>query len=248
MTDTREQQMIEAFVELADTLVEDFDVIDFLHTLTGRCLELLRVQAAGVVLGDQRGQLRFAASSTEEARLLELLELQTEAGPCVDCYRTGRPVVNADLATAQDRWPRFATAAVEAGFLGAHALPLRLRGEVIGAVNLFCAEPNTLTDADIRVGQALADVATIGILQHRGIRHAEILTDQLQTALNSRVIIEQAKGMLAERGDIAMDAAFELLRGHARRTNQRLSDLAHAVIEGGVDAAELLSSSIEMPR
>lgn len=245
MSNAREQLIAEAFVELADTLVEDFDVIEFLDLLAGRCVELLGVDAAGVALGDQRGRLRSAAASAEEARLLELFEVQTDAGPCVDAYRTGRPVVNADLAAEEERWPRFAAAASEAGFTSVHALPMRLRGEVIGALNLFCVEATSLTDTDQRIGQALADVATIGILQNRGARHAETVTEQLQTALNSRVVIEQAKGVLAERGSLSMDEAFEALRSHARRTSQRLSDLARSVSDNTVDTAEVISGSTE---
>lgn len=240
MTNAREQRLAEVFVQLADTLVEDFDVIDFLDTLASRCVELLTVDAAGVALADPRGRLRSAAASMERARLLELFELQTDAGPCVDAYRSGQPVVNADLSANENRWPRFATAAREAGFVSVHALPMRLHGEVIGALNLFCTGASDLSEADQRIGQALADIATIGILQHRGSRNAEIVTSQLQTALNSRVIIEQAKGILAERGNLTMDAAFETMRSHARRTHQRLSELARAITEHSFDTADLL--------
>ncbi|WP_239554125.1 GAF and ANTAR domain-containing protein [Tenggerimyces flavus] len=240
---TREQQLISAFVELADTLIDDFDVIDFLYGLTQRTVQLLGVTAAGVMLADQRGHLRPAAASTEEARLLELFEIQTDTGPCMDSYRSKSPVVNVDLRAAESRWPHFAAAAGAAGFSSAHALPLRLRDDTIGALNLFSAENTRLTEQDQRVGQALADTATIGILQHRGLRHAEILTDQLQAALNSRVVIEQAKGILAERGAIGVDEAFDTMRRHARRTHQRLSDLARAVTAGTADTTDLLTDS-----
>ncbi|MEY9913230.1 transcriptional regulator with GAF, ATPase, and Fis domain [Catenulispora sp. MAP12-49] len=237
---TRERQLVETFVEVADTLVDDFDVIDFLHQLAERCVQLLDVDAAGIMLIDQRGNLHAAAASTENARLLELFELQSDAGPCIDCCRTGTPVVNADLTTNAARWPRFAEAAQAAGFLAVHALPLRLRETVIGALNLFAADSRTLTDEDVRVGQALADVATMGILSQRGIHQAELLAAQLQNALNSRITIEQAKGVLAERRRISVDEAFTLLRGYARDHNLRLSDVARDVANGSATAAELL--------
>jgi transcriptional regulator with GAF, ATPase, and Fis domain len=242
MSVTREQQVAQALIEAADTLVDDFDVIDFLHTLAERCVQLLDVDAAGLMLADQRGQLHATAASSENARLLELFELQGDAGPCLDAYRTGTAVVNADLQANQPRWPRFAEAAQLTGFLSVHALPLRLRSTVIGALNLFCAGPGALSDEDVRTGQALADVATIGILAQRNLHQAELLTSQLQQALNSRVTIEQAKGVLAERRQITVDAAFDVLRSHARSHNLRLSDLAKDVAQAqhSGPAADLL--------
>lgn len=229
---TREEQLYDALVEAADTLVDDFDVIDFLHTLAARCVQLLDVDAAGLMLADQRGALHATAASSENARLLELFELQTDAGPCLDAFRTAQPVVNADLRENRERWPRFAEAAEASGFVAVHALPLRLRTTVVGALNLFSTCQESLSDADMRAGQALADVATIGILAQRNIHQAELLTTQLQSALHSRVAIEQAKGMLAERLGISVDEAFDLLRRHARSHNLRLSDLAMEVATG----------------
>src|ERR1700736_2320892 len=183
---THEEQLVDAFVEAADTLVDDFDVIEFLHTVAARCVQLLAVDAAGLMLADQRGQLHATAASNENARLLELFELQTDAGPCLDAFRSGEPVVNADLQANQERWPRFAEAAQATGFVSVHALPLRLRATVIGALNLFCSTPGPLTAADVRTGQALADVATIGILAQRTLHQSELLSTQLQQALTSR--------------------------------------------------------------
>ena len=222
----------ETFVELTDTMVAGFDVIDFLHVLTDRSVQLLDVSAAGLLLADPRGELRVVAASSEAARLLELFQLQSDQGPCLDCFRAGRPVAAADLAAAAPRWPRFAPAAQRAGFAAVQALPMRLREQVIGALNLFRVEPGAFPPASVRVGQALADVATISLLHERGMRHGDILNEQLQTALNSRVIIEQAKGKLAERLGVDMDQAFALLRDRARTTNRRLSDLARAFIDG----------------
>jgi len=222
----------ETFVELTDTLVAGFDVIDFLHVLTDRSVQLLDVSAAGLLLADPRGELRVVAASSEAARLLELFQLQSDQGPCLDCFRAGQPVQAADLAAAAQRWPRFAPAARRAGFAAVQALPMRLREQVIGALNLFRADAGALAPEDIRVGQALADVATISLLHERSMRHSDTLNEQLQTALNSRVIIEQAKGKLAERLGVDMDEAFSLLRDHARVSNRRLSDLARAFIDG----------------
>ena len=237
---TRERELVAAFVDVADTLVDDFDVIEFLLTLATRCVQLLDVDAAGIMLIDQSGHLHAAASSTENARLLELFELQADAGPCVDCCRTGLPVVNADLNGNSGRWPRFAEAAQVSGFVAVHALPLRLRQTVVGALNLFSADARILSDDDVRTGQALADVATIGILAQRSTQQSELLAAQLQSALNSRIIIEQAKGVLAERRRISVDEAFAHLREYARSHNLRLSDVAHDVATGSAVAAELL--------
>lgn len=226
-----EVQLADVVVEIADTLVDDFDVIDFLHVLTERCVSLLGVSAAGLLLTDGRDALQVVAASSERTRLLELFQLQADEGPCVDCFRTGTPVSVADLSTA-GRWPRFTEAAIAAGFAAVHAVPMRLRTEVIGALNFFDTTPGTLDAGKLAIGRALADVATIGLLQERAIRRRDVLTAQLQTALNSRIVIEQAKGVLAERLHVPMHEAFALLRNISRNTNRRLSDLAQAIVEG----------------
>ncbi|WP_426512908.1 GAF and ANTAR domain-containing protein [Dactylosporangium sp. McL0621] len=223
--------LADVLVEMADTLVDDFDVIDFLHVLTERCVQLLEVSAAGILLTDQLDTLQLVAASSERTRLLELFQLQTDQGPCVDCFKTGQPVSVPDIRSAS-RWPRFTAAAAEVGFVSVHALPMRLRAQVIGALNLFGVEPGALDDDRLRAGKALADIATIGLLQQRAIRQGDIVTLQLQTALNSRVVIEQAKGVLAERLRVDLDQAFTLLRHTARDRNRRLSDLAQAVVDG----------------
>jgi transcriptional regulator with GAF, ATPase, and Fis domain len=222
----------ETFVELADIMVVGFDVIDFLHMLTDRSTQLLDVSAAGLLLADPRGELRVVAASSERARLLELFQIQNDQGPCLDCYRSGQPVAVADLRMEGRRWPRFAPAAREAGFASVQALPLRLRSQIIGALNLFRAAPGPFDQMDMRVGQALADVATISLLNERSLRRSETLNEQLQAALNSRVIIEQAKGKIAERLQLDMDQAFNVLRRYARTHNVRLSDLARAFVDG----------------
>ena len=221
----------DTFVDLADTMVADFDIIDFLHMLTDRSVRLLAASAAGVVLADPRGELRIAAASSEAAELIELFQIQNDQGPCLDCFRTGQPVTAADLSGPGQPWPEFAAAAAQAGFRTVEALPMRLRGQVIGALNLFRTGSALFESADLRVGQALADVATIGLLQERNLRRSETIAEQLQAALNSRIIIEQAKGKLAERYDLAMDQAFTLLRDHARETNQRLTETARNLVD-----------------
>jgi transcriptional regulator with GAF, ATPase, and Fis domain len=235
----RERALAEAFVTLADTLVADYDVIDVLHQLTIECVELLRVDAAGLLLSDQRGNLQMAAASTERARVVELFQLQSDEGPCLDCFRTSRPIAAPDLR-GRTEWPRFIAHTLDTGYRSVHAVPMRLRTETIGALNLFAIQPRALRPDELRIAQALADVATIGILQERAIRRREVLAEQLQVALNSRVIIEQAKGVLAERGQLEMERAFEVLRGHARSTQQRLSDVALAVATRTIPADVIL--------
>lgn len=238
----RERRLTRAFVDLADTLVADFDVVDFLHTLVSRCVELLDASEAGLMLADQRGGLRLVASSSERARLLEVFEIQSEQGPCMECFRTGQPVSEDDLEARPDRWPLFTARARDAGFRSAHALPMRCRHQVIGALNLFRTAPGGLQPDDVLAGQALADVATIGILQERAVREARILAEQLQAALNSRVVIEQAKGVLAERAGLSVDDAFRVLRSFARSRNRQLRDVAEEVITGRVSTDELRSA------
>jgi GAF domain-containing protein len=236
---SREALLARTLVELADTLVADFDVVELLTVLTDGCVEVLDVGAAGLMLAAPDGDLRVMASSSEAMRVLELFELQSKDGPCLDCYRTGQPVVNQDLATVNGRWPRFAAAALAAGFHSVHALPMRLRGTVIGALNLFHIEPGEMRQADVAAAQAMADVATIAVLQHRAALETQVLNEQLNHALNSRIVIEQAKGIIAEREGLNMDQAFSTLRNHARYHNLRLVDVAHDVIEGTLAVSAL---------
>ena len=232
--------LIRTLVELADSLVDDFDVVELLTLLTDRCVEAFEVDDAGLMLAAPiGGPLRVMASSSAAMRDLELAELQSSEGPCVDCYGSGEPVRNADLASATDRWPQFAPAALAAGFRSVSAVPMRWRGTTIGALNLFRADPGELDDADIDAARAFADVATIAILQHQAAVDARTVNDQLNHALNSRVIIEQAKGMLAERAGLGVDEAFLWLRAHARRHNLRLAALAQDLLEGDVTLADI---------
>lgn len=232
---TRESVLSNTFVELADTLVDDFDIVDLLTTLSGRCVEILDVDAAGIMLVGSDSTLRAAASSSEMMRIVELFEIQAEEGPCWDCYRTGQPVVNQDLVDLDDRWPTFAPVATAAGFRATDAVPLRLRDQIIGALNLFSADPGSLDDSDLVVARALADVATIAILQQRRIFDADTINDQLSNALTNRVTIEQAKGIVAERERLDMPEAFDRLRSYARSNNLRLYDVAADLISGKLD-------------
>jgi GAF domain-containing protein len=231
--------LVRALVELADTLVADFDVIDLLTLLTDRCVEVLDVEAAGLMLNSVDGQLRVMATLSDAMRVLELFELQAQEGPCLDCYRTGQAVVNHDLDAAGERWPRFSVEASDAGFRMVHALPMRLRGTVLGALNLFHVEPSHMSQADVDAAQALADVATIALLQHRAALEAQVVNEQLNNALNSRIVIEQAKGVLAERQGLDIESAFQLLRNYARNHNELLADVARSVIDGSLGAAAL---------
>jgi GAF domain-containing protein len=235
----REALLARTFVELADTLVADFDVVELLTLLADRCVDVLDVDAAGLMLVAPDGDLRVMASSSAAMRVLELFEIQAQEGPCLDCHRTGEPVVNQDLTTVNGRWPRFAPEALAAGFHSVHALPMRLRGSVIGALNLFHSKPGEMRPDDIAAAQALADVATIGILQHRASLEAQVLNEQLNHALNSRILIEQAKGVVAERAGLNMEQAFSALRNHARTHNLRLADVAEGVIDGTLAASAL---------
>ena len=235
----RQALFARTLVERADTLVADFDVVELLTRLADRCVEVLDVGAAGLMLVGPDGDLRVMASSSEAMRVLELFELQAKEGPCLDCYLAGKPVMNQDLAMANSRWPRFAPEALAPGFQSVHALPMRLRGTVIGALNLFHVEPGEMRGDDVDAAQALADVATIAILQHRASHEAQVVNQQLEHALNSRIVIEQAKGMVAERENLNMERAFSALRNHARNHNLRLVVLAEDVIGGSLAASAL---------
>jgi GAF domain-containing protein len=245
---TREEWLAATLVELADTLVDEFDMVDFLSVLAQRCVELFGAVEAGLMLADPAGKLRCMASSSERANVLELFELQNEEGPCLDCFRTGEQVVNQRLTEPSGRWPRFSASALAAGFVSAHALPMRVRGKVIGAINLFHAEDFQLDVTDVRLGQAMADIATIGILQARTINEATVLADQLQGALKSRIALEQAKGRLAERAGIDVDAAFALLRSFSRRHNRGLTAIAMEFLSGDLAAEELTAGAASRPR
>lgn len=216
-------------MELADSLVDDFDVVEILTLLADRCVDVIDVAAAGVMLVSADGELRVLASSSDTMRVLEVFEAQTDEGPCVDCYRSGQPVLNLKLDEDDGRWPRLAPKAVKAGFRSVHAMPMRLRGQTIGALNMFRIDEGQMFQTDVVAARSLADVATIAILQHRAALDAQVLNERMTQALNTRIVIEQAKGVVAERADLGMEEAFARLRRHARNHNLPLTDLAHAV-------------------
>lgn len=227
------------FVELADTLVAEFDVVELLTLVANRCVEVLEVDAAGLMVVGSDGELRVMASSSNAMRVLELFELQSQDGPCPDAFNTGTSVQHSDLAMLNGRWPHFGPEALAAGFRSVQALPMRLRGSVIGALNLFHVEPGEMREEDQLAAQAFADVATIAILQHRAALETQMVNEQLQNALNTRIVIEQAKGMVAERQGLSMEESFAVLRSHARNHNLRLADVANDVITGVVSARNL---------
>lgn len=235
----REDLLVRTFVELADTLVDDFDLIEVTQTLVERCVDLFDA-AAGLLLADPDGTLRVFASSTDQLRVVELFEIQAQEGPCLECYRTGQPVVNEDLAHVNGRWPRFGPVALESGYRSVHALPLRLRDQVLGALNLFRSFPGPLDELDILAAQAIADATAICILQQRALQEARLLADQLRTALDSRVLIEQAKGMLAERAGLSVGDSFVRIRRYARDHNVTVTAVSRDIIDGGLGVAELV--------
>ncbi|WP_285483720.1 GAF and ANTAR domain-containing protein [Amycolatopsis sp. NBRC 101858] len=248
MSDARDQRLADTFVALADTLVADFDVLGFLGTLTERAAELLDVDAVAVILSDQRGGWQPTAGSSEQAELIEVFAAQTLQGPCLNCVATGVAVASADLAAETDRWPQFAPVAVSAGFRAACAVPMRLRDDVIGALTLLSTTPGAIDDASVALGQALADVATIGILQQRAIRHDEVVSEQLQATLHYRTVVEQAKGVLVEAGGLNMHQAYLALRDYARAHRRRLSDVAHDVATSALAPGELLADTTDVSR
>jgi GAF domain-containing protein len=240
---TRDVLLAQRLVELADTLVDDYDVVDLLDTLVHAAVELLPVSESGLLLLNQSGALEVLASTSEAIRVIELLQLRdAEGGPCIECVRTGSVVSVEDLAADDQQWPHFAAQALSAGFRTVHAVPMRLRSDVIGGLNLFGDHAPTLSEADRRVAQALADVATIGILQQRSLNRVSLVAEQLQAALTTRVVIEQAKGVLAEFGKIDMEVAFGAMRSFARSSNRKLGEVASGLVHRRLDPALVLAA------
>lgn len=241
MTVAREDLLVHTFVDLTDSLVDDFDIIDLLTVLADRCVELELAHETGILLADEHGNLRVMAASSEAARLLELFQLQSDEGPCLEAYATGDRVTHQDLGEAADRWPRFAPEAIRTGFHSVDALPLRLRSDVVGAVNLFRRDVGGMTETDLVLARALADVAGIAILQDQALRESENRAGQLQHALDSRVIIEQAKGVVAERAKSDMDQSFDMIRRYARSRRQLLTEVAAELVDGTLSLDQLLA-------
>lgn len=230
----------QSFVSLADTLVDDFDVVELFDRLVAYCVDLLEVTAAAILLTSRDGTLEVVASSDEASRLMEVFQMQSQAGPCIEAVRTGEAVTFNDLAELRRRWPAFAAAVQDVGFDAVHALPLRLRDETLGALNLFDSGHHQLSEFDTRLAQAMADVATIAILQQRSLSRASLLAEQLQHALDTRISVEQAKGVIAEYGGVDMNTAFEAIRGHARRHRQKLSRVARELVLRELDPGQVI--------
>jgi GAF domain-containing protein len=244
---SRETRITTAFVAVADTLTTDFDVVDLLHTLVEQCTQILDTDAGGLMLVDEGGRLHLMTSTSEAADFVEIMQLNADSGPCIECFRTGTAVSVPDIALSDGRWPEFRSAALQNGFHSIHAIPMKLRGEVIGTMNLFSTTSGALTARDAAVAQALADVATIGILQERVIREGTILAEQLHRALDSRILVEQAKGMLAHSLTITIGDAFTLLRTYARNNNLTIRDVAQGISTREIPVAAV-APRVDTPR
>lgn len=243
MSGSREREISRAFVELASSLANGYDVVELLSGLTADCAQLLDVASAGLLLADGAGVLHVMAASSERTRQLEAFQVQRADGPCRDCYLGGSPVSAPDLRAEIDRWPHFVPAALEAGFASVHALPMRLRDRVLGALGLFGTSVGSLSPDDLSLGQALADVASVALVQEKVTSDQQSVNEQLQTALNSRIVLEQAKGVLAQRGSLQMEEAFAVLRRYARNNNVRLTAVAEAVVARRLPAEQLLEGT-----
>jgi len=241
---SRESLLISTLVELADNLVDDFDVIEVLTMLCNRCVETIDADAAGVMLASPSGELQYVASSSESMRILELYQIQADEGPCVECFNTGEAIIDRLLVDAKEQWPHFSPRAIELGFNSVYCLPMRLRGRVIGALNLFRIDADPLDENDVVVAQGLSGVATIAILQHQTSLDAKVLNSQLSKALDSRIIIEQAKGMISQATNCDVDQAFNGLRTHARNHNAKLTMVANAVVDGTIRPQDLDAAAI----
>ncbi len=237
----REDDIVAAFVSMAGSLARGHDVNDLLTELASECPQLLDVSAVGLLLADRRGALHVVAVSSERVADLEAFQAQRAQGPCHTCYLDGQPVNVPDLAAAAAQWPEFAAVAAKAGVTSVHAVPMRLREDIVGALNLFGTTPGVLNEADLRLAQALADVATIALIQDRAAADKNLVNEQLQVALDSRVVLEQAKGVLAYSGDLDMPAAFAALRRYARDHNIKLTELSSALVSRAVPAALVLN-------
>jgi hypothetical protein len=232
-------RLARVFVEVADSLVSDFDPVEFLHTVAVRAAEVSGGSEAGLVLADGQGRLQHVGSSHPEVGLLELTQVRGEPGPSRECYLSGASVVAADLGRAAGRWPSFAPQAVAAGFGSVHAFPMRLRERVIGALDLFGPAAGDLRAESVEVVQALADVATIALIQEDAISRADALAEQLQAALDNRVAIEQAKGAVAATLGVEVGQAFEVMRRRARSARVPIVDYARELLRHPERIADL---------
>lgn len=236
---SREERINEAFLKVADTLMDSYDVVDLLSMLVHECTDLLGQQGGGILIADVTGDLELLASTSEAAEFVEVMQLAAGLGPCVECFETGKPVAVPDISAIGDRWPQFQKAALARGFHSLHATPMRLRGKVVGTMNLMGTSTGGLDDRDVALAQALADVAIIGILQERSLRDPRILSEQLHLALDTRVLVEQAKGVLAHVIGLDMEDAFNTLRRYGRENRLPLREVAEGVVNRSIDASTL---------
>lgn len=239
----REHDIVRAFVDLSTELVNDYDVLEMLSQLTTSCADLLDVSSAGLLLADNRGVLHVAAASSERTQQLELFQLQRDEGPCLDCYSSGTAVIVPDMAAEQERWPQFSRAALDAGFKSVHAVPMKLRGNILGALNLFGESVGCLEDSDLDLAQALAHVACVAIVNEKSASDHVTVNSQLQHALTSRIVLEQAKGVIAHAGGLEIDDAFIVLRGYARHHGRKIGEVAREVVNREIRGETLLQHS-----
>jgi len=243
MDHMREARLVETFVTLTDSLVDDYDVVEILQILVDRAVELFDAAAGAIHLADGDGALKVVASTSERSSFFGLLQLNSGEGPCIAAVTSGRLVTVETAEELHTYWPRFAETANESGYVGVHAIPMRLRDTIVGSLNLFRETEGALNGADALAAQALADVATISLLQQRAIENATLATAQLQRALDSRIAIEQAKGYLARAAGVDMDTAFGMIRQYARTRQRRLGDVAAAVAREEVPLEEVVGGA-----
>ncbi|GAB3607575.1 GAF and ANTAR domain-containing protein [Conyzicola nivalis] len=237
---TREEKINEAFVAMSDALMNDYDIVDLLSTLLNDCTDILGIEAGGILLVDPAGDLELVASTSEEAAVVETMIIAAGAGPCIDCFDTAAPVAVADIDTVAEKWPKFHRTALDQGFRSTYAVPMRLKSEVVGVMNLLSADLGPLSEKDGKIAQALADIAVLGILHERNFRNPFVIKEQLHLALDTRILIEQAKGVLAQGEGLSMAAAFNTLRAYARRNGMTLRSVADGAVRRTIDTADLV--------
>jgi transcriptional regulator with GAF, ATPase, and Fis domain len=239
---SREEKINDAFVDMTSALMTDYDIVDLLSTLLNSCTDILEVDAAGILLTDAAGDLELVASTSEEAHVVETIIIAAGAGPCIDCFATASPVSVPDIAAVADKWPRFSASALEQGFHSTYAVPMRLRDDIVGVMNLLSSSVGSISEQDGRIAQALADIAVLGILHERNLRDPFAITEQLHLALDTRILIEQAKGVLAQGEGLSMTEAFDALREYARANGTSLRSIAEAAVKRTVDTADIAAN------
>lgn len=245
---TNPSRLSDLFVAAADTLVGGFDLVDFLHGVATGAAKITGSSAIGLLLAERDGGLRVIAASSEDPELLGLFSIQRAEGPCLDAHRAGAELPDIDLRATHDPWPDFTSQATALGFTGTHCFPLRLRGKTVGAMHAFQDDGHHLSADERRSGRALADLAAISLVQERATRRPGELTEQVLFALNSRIVIEQAKGTVALNLDVGVAEAFELLRVRAAQHRMPLTELARAVVadRGALDTLLAEPSASEL--